>query len=85
MEFYKKIILELSAPNNDFILICEDDHLFTDDYSTEILKKGIGITKILLSRAAADMGDFGFVNAANAKACHQVVKQKCRRAGCRTL
>ncbi|MCS3798570.1 hypothetical protein [Niastella sp. OAS944] len=37
----KKIILELSAPDNDLILICEDDHLFTDDYSMEILKKAI--------------------------------------------
>lgn len=36
-ESLKYIIGDLSAPDDDLILICEDDHLFTQDYSAEKL------------------------------------------------
>lgn len=43
----KHIVADLADPNDEFILICEDDHLFTRDYSCEFLLKAIEDVKDL--------------------------------------
>lgn len=35
----KHIILNLTDPNDDYILVCEDDHQFTEHYDTKLLFK----------------------------------------------
>lgn len=43
----KHIISELAEPDYDFILICEDDHIFTESYSVPFLEHAIAEAKAL--------------------------------------
>jgi hypothetical protein len=46
-ETMKYILKDIVLKNDELILICQDDHQFTEDYSYEILKQSIGEAKAL--------------------------------------
>lgn len=43
----KYIINELLSPESDFVLICEDDHTFTDKYDKDLVRHCINVAKCL--------------------------------------